>query len=181
MRAWVTVPPSPCKNRVFWQVDLSDWGWYRKSVPPPSGPLLSEHQRRDRVVPAAVRAGLRRASRRWRRPTPRAPRFTRSLKALPQWWNVARPTRLSFSKLPVVVRRISSSPEGQLCPPSPDSTCCVSDKIGRPKTFCVSAEFQQKLSVLVTRAGKRACLNPGADAMNVWEYNFALLFAISLH
>ena len=106
---------------------------------PPSGPLLSEHQRRDRVVPAAVRAGLRRASRRWRRPTPRAPRCTQSLKALPQWWNVARLNRSSFSKLPVMVRHINSSPESLPCPPSPGGSFCVSVKIG------------QKLSVLVPK------------------------------
>ena len=97
----------------------------------PSGPLLNEHQPRDRVVPAAARAGPRRTSRRWRRPTPRAPRCTRSLKALPQWWNVSRPTRLSFSKLPVMVRHINSS----------------------PKTFFVH-HFPAGLSVLVTKLPK---------------------------
>ena len=104
----------------------------------PSGPLPSEHQRRDRVVPAAARTGPRRASHRWRRPTPRAPSRTRSSPATPQWWNVARPTRSSFFKLSVVVRRISSSPESLSWPPSPGGSFCVSGKIG------------QKLSVLAS-------------------------------
>ena len=104
----------------------------------PLGPLLSEHQRRDCVVPTAARTGPRRASRRWRWPTPRAPRCTRSLKATPQWWNIAQPTRSSFSKLSFMVRRISSSPESLPCPPSPCVSFCVSDKIG------------QKLSVLAS-------------------------------
>ena len=35
--------------------------------------------------------------------------------------------------------------------------------------------------MLATCAGKRTCLNPRADAMGVWKYNFVLLFEISLH
>lgn len=131
------IAPAHAKKRVL-SSRTERLGVVPKIRTTPSGPLLSEHQPRDRVVPAAARAGPRRTSRRWRRPTPRAPRCTRSLKALPQWWNVSRPTRSSFSKLPVMVRHINSSPKNFLCPSFSGGSFCVSDKTGKKLSVLAS-------------------------------------------